>query len=182
MKTKLLVNDLELELASLYMNLSSEWDDTIMEDYVKWDIKASEQLNDPAVGVTYPDEDLIVDPAGFDDNLCNAALFIEEDTQYLPEAAPSFEDSNILDTYNSFISQEQRDANTKFYFKKLAEANNWKKLAEVRNSVLAGQKGVNGAYFFNAGKSKEFWAAYHSKKEQLNKVTKVNKILYGKRS
>lgn len=179
MKTKLQISDLELELSNLFLDTSASWDESVMEDFVNWDMDRSEQLNAPVVA-QYLNENNVTTYDGISEDLCNAALFIQEEDEYSAETTPFYEVEESLITTSNWISPEQRETNYKFYFEKLAKANNWSRLALVRESVLSGQKGKNGMYFFPVGKSKEFWAAYNKKKEELNQVTKVKKVLYKK--
>lgn len=179
MKTKLQISDLELELSNLFLDTTASWDESVMEDFVNWDMDRSEQLNAPVVP-QYLNENNVTTYDGISEDLCNAALFIQEEDEYNAETTPFYEVEENLITTSNWISPEQRETNYKFYFEKLAKANNWSRLALVRESVLSGQKGKNGMYFFPVGKSKEFWAAYNKKKEQLNQVTKVKKVLYKK--
>ena len=185
MKTKFEIKDLELELTNLFLDTSASWDESVMEDFINWDIDRSEQLNTPVIAQPLMEEQPIqYDEDGFvievQEQLCKAALFIQEEDEYQAETTPFYEVEESLITTSNWISPEQRETNYKFYFEKLAKANNWSRLALVRESVLSGQKGKNGMYFFPVGKSKEFWAAYNKKKEQLNQVTKVKKVLYKK--
>lgn len=179
MKTKFEIKDLELELTNLFLDTSASWDESVMEDFINWDMDRSEQLNAPVVA-QYLNENNVTTHDGISEDLCNAALFIQEEDEYVAETTPFYEVEESLVTTSNWISPEQRETNYKFYFEKLAKANNWSRLALVRESVLSGQKGKNGMYFFPVGKSKEFWAAYNKKKEQLNQVTKVKKVLYKK--
>ena len=183
MKTKLQINDLELELSNLFLGTSASWDESVMKDFVNWDINRSEQLNAPVVAqplmeeqpIQYDEDGLVIEVP---EQLCNAALFIQEEDEYQQETTPFYEVEESLITTSNWISPEQKETNYKFYTAKLAKANNWNRLALVRESVLTGQKHkVTGNYFFPVGKSKEFWAAYHAKKAKLNQIIKINKTL-----
>lgn len=70
--------------------------------------------------------------------------------------------------HNDFITDAQKDLNFKFYMRKLAEANNFRKLKVVRESVLTGQKG--SWFFMKKEDLKTFWAEYNAKKEVLNNL------------
>ena len=185
MKTKFEIRDLDLELSNLFLDTSASWDESVMEDFVNWDVNKSEQLNEPVVAQALYEQQPEVDEEGnlikLQEQLCKAALFEQEEDEYLQDITPCYEsEDSFISLAPNYIGKEQREINAKFYFDKLAKANNWSRLALVRESVLSGQKGKNGMYFFPVGKSKEFWAAYNKKKEELNQVTKVKKVLYKK--
>lgn len=174
MKTKFEIHDLEIELNTMFQDLTS-WNENELKESIniEREINKCEQLNDPvhATPISKYAEDNVQD---LGDWLCKAALFEEEEQEYEPEV----EVGDYVYTHSDFIPTEQKESNFKFYMKKLLAANNFGKLKAVRETVLIGQQGKNGQYFFPVGKSKEFWAAYNAKKEQLNQVTKIKKTLY----
>jgi hypothetical protein len=175
MKAKLQIKDLELELTNLYFN--TEWSvqesDSIITgmrlDKEGNELGVDEILNQPIGYVSTPDEWI----ENEEDNLCNAALFIEEEIKYEKEE----ESTGYNYAHSDFITKEQRENNTQFYNALLSKCNNFSKLRTIRESVMAGQKGKNGVYFFITGASKEFWNAYNVRKAQLNQATKVHNTL-----
>lgn len=180
---KLKINDLVEELMELYYG-ESTWDEgdlSLLGTYTKFDKETGTEIGadlvvSPPVVATYITaytEDMAQE---LGDNLCNAALFIQEEDEYemdfrLQELEP------IKYTHSEFITIEQRTANTNYYMNAIEKCNNFSKLRTIRESVLAGQKGTNGSYFFLTGEAKKFWAAYNTKKEQLNSVIKIKKTL-----
>lgn len=175
MKTKIKIKDLDLELMSLYFNDTWGTKDTFIAAVnVNYNKETGEEIGVEEVLTPRFDtvsvlsqwvEDNIAD---LGDQLCNAALFIEDEQTY-----EVFTSNEVIYAFSDFITVEQKKLNYEFYCKKLATANNWAKLKIVRESVLAGQKGKNGMFFFNPGESKEFWRKYNEKKNILNQAIKT---------
>lgn len=106
------------------------------------------------------------------ESITSAAVFgVETNVEYEKDFDDQLE-VNINYEHNDFITDAQKDLNFNFFMGRVAQANNFRKLKIVRESVLAGQKG--SWFFMKKEDAKKFWDAYNQKKAYLNKV-KVSK-------
>jgi hypothetical protein len=177
---KLKIKDLNTELLNLYFQ-DSAWREGDLElhgTFVSFDKetgeeKGADEILTPMIYAAYISEYAEDQVEELGDNLCNAALFIQEEEEYEHEVSVG----EVVYKHSDFISKEQRETNTKYYMNAIKTCNNFSKLRTIRESVLAGQKGKNGTYFFLAGEAKKFWELYHAKKAQLNSIVKIKKTM-----
>jgi hypothetical protein len=176
MKTKIVIKDLNTELMNLYYYDGSlnTFEMELFGAKTNFDKETGEEIGADLVLNTQVTPSFIspkIETEAGDTELSYAALCLFEDgLEY--EADFGEMNTEVDYEFNAYITDAQKTVNFNFFMGKLLVANNFSKLKIVRESVLAGQKGEHGWFFFKKGDSAKFWDAYNLKKEALNKNIK----------
>lgn len=180
MKTKIVIKDLNTELMNLYFHDGSlnTYEANLFGAKANFDKESGKEIGADLVlnGEINPSDlswlenkvDEEQEPLSY-----SALCLFEEGIEY--EADFGEMNTEVDYEFNTYITDAQKKANFSFFMGKLLVANNFSKLKIVRESVLAGQKGKFGWFFFMKGDSAKFWAAYNLKKESLNKAVKAKR-------
>lgn len=66
-----------------------------------------------------------------------------------------------------FYTEEDQKINFDHYVLEVTRARSVRQLAQIAKIVITEQQAPNGGFFFQKGKSKEFWALYKKAKAEL---------------
>lgn len=178
MKAKIQIKDLNSELMNLYFQdgVLNTFEMELFESKVSFDKETgiengADLVLNTEITPSFISPRIEAMTAEEQDTLSAAALCqFEEGLEY--EADFGEMNTEIDYEFNPYITDAQKTVNFDFFMGRLMSANNFSKLKIVRESVLAGQKGKHGWFFFKKGDSAKFWVAYNLKKEALNKNIK----------